>query len=192
MVLQWSISMCIHNYFCTHTRGDDKVWAELMTSWSVPPSICRIFYIPVVFLLGILNLNGLRWQKLWWCRKKNLVSNRACFLSMVFSVIRRMLYGFPKMHWTFKCGFVSLHIPVPQVTVEYSLPSSLSDFYSSGKSNSSTWKRSSPLVFIEFLKQVVIYNLYISVSRCMGISSMRYCRSISSKWDPAPDVWSIF
>ena len=47
-VLRWAIKMCIYNYTCVHIRGEENVWADLLTRWSHSPTVKRLVAIPVL------------------------------------------------------------------------------------------------------------------------------------------------
>lgn len=45
-VLRWAVRLSTYNYVCFHIKGDDNIWADLLTRWSIPLTIRRLVSIP--------------------------------------------------------------------------------------------------------------------------------------------------
>lgn len=46
-VLRWAVKLSIYSYTCYHIKGEENVWADLLTRWSVPQmTIRRLVHIP--------------------------------------------------------------------------------------------------------------------------------------------------
>ena len=46
-VLRWAVKLSIYNYICYHIKGEDNVWADLLTRWSTgKTTIRRLVHIP--------------------------------------------------------------------------------------------------------------------------------------------------
>ena len=46
-VLRWAVNLSVYNYTCYHIKGEDNVWADLLTRWStVPSTVRRLVRIP--------------------------------------------------------------------------------------------------------------------------------------------------
>ena len=46
-VLRWAVKLSVYNYTCFHIKGEDNVWADLMTRWSQPSmTVRRLVHIP--------------------------------------------------------------------------------------------------------------------------------------------------
>lgn len=45
-VLRWAVRLSAYNYVCFHIRGDENVWADLLTRWAAPSTIRRLVSIP--------------------------------------------------------------------------------------------------------------------------------------------------
>lgn len=45
-VLRWAVRMSAYNYCCIHIRGEDNIWADLLTRWAIPLTIRRLVSIP--------------------------------------------------------------------------------------------------------------------------------------------------
>ena len=47
-VLRWAVRLSMYHYTCFHIKGQDNVWADLLGRWSAPPTLQRLFRIPVL------------------------------------------------------------------------------------------------------------------------------------------------
>lgn len=45
-VLRWVVRMSAYKYVCIHIRGEDNLWADLLTRWDIPLTIRRLVSIP--------------------------------------------------------------------------------------------------------------------------------------------------
>lgn len=45
-VLRWVVRLSLNSYVCIHISGDDNIWADLMTRWTIPTMMCGLVIIP--------------------------------------------------------------------------------------------------------------------------------------------------
>lgn len=45
-VLRWAVRLSSYNYVCFHIKGEENIWADLLTRWSIPLTIRRLVTIP--------------------------------------------------------------------------------------------------------------------------------------------------
>lgn len=45
-VLRWAVRLSTYNYVCFHIKGENNIWADLLTRWSIPLTIRRLVSIP--------------------------------------------------------------------------------------------------------------------------------------------------
>lgn len=56
-VLRWAVRLSAYNYVCCHIGGDDNIWADLLTRWSIPQTFRRLVGIPPL----LTTFNDFNW-----------------------------------------------------------------------------------------------------------------------------------
>ena len=59
-VLRWAVRLSASIYVCVHIKGEEKIWADLISRWTSPPTPIIRRLVPLPALLSISN------SKLTW------------------------------------------------------------------------------------------------------------------------------